>query len=159
MKKDTIINLRISQEIKDRFQEIADQEGFTMSQILEASMKDIVSRNYIPIYIKSKIERKREPIITIPFIKSCLETTIEKTTDKVKSVSLFGSYSTGTATPSSDVDLFIETDDDFSLFDLADLKTNLEKALGKKVDLATRTDDEYFINHIRREKITLYERR
>ena len=55
MKKDTIINLRINQEIKDRFQEIADQEGFTMSQILEASMKDIVSRNYIPIYIKSKM--------------------------------------------------------------------------------------------------------
>ena len=77
---------------------------------------------------------------------------------KIKNASLFGSYSKGTATPSSDVDLFIDIDDNFSLFDLADLQRELEKSLGKKVDIVTRTDDEYFTNHIKKEKIQIYER-
>lgn len=78
---------------------------------------------------------------------------------KIKSISLFGSYSKGTATPSSDIDLFLDVDEGFSLFELADLQIGLEKVLGKKVDLVTRKDDDYFINEIKRDEIKLYERR
>ena len=45
------------------------------------------------------------------------------------------------------------------MFELADLQIGLEKVLGKKVDLVTRKDDDYFINEIKRDEIKLYERR
>ena len=160
MKKDTLINLRINNELKEDFQSVIERDGFTMSQVIEACMKDIVARNIIPINIRSKIERKRNVVVTIPFIKECLENAIAKNdNNKIKSVSLFGSYSKGTSTSSSDIDLFLDVEDDFSLFDLADLQIELEKILGKKVDLVTKTDDECFVNHIQKEKIQLYERR
>ena len=159
MKKDTLINLRINNELKEDFQSIVEREGFTMSQVLEVCMEDIVARNIIPMNVRSKIERKRNVTVSIPFIKECLENAIAKNNNtKIKSVSLFGSYSKGTCTPTSDVDLFLDVEEGFSLFDLADLQIELEKSIGKKVDLVTKTDDEYFINHIRKEKIQLYER-
>ena len=159
MKKDTLINLRINQGLKEDFQSIVEREGFTMSEILEASMEDIVKRNIIPLNIRSKVKR-RTPTITIPYIKKCLDEIIEKMNDKrIKSISLIGSYAKGNATSNSDVDLFVDVDNGYSLFDLADLQTELETALGKKVDLVTKSDDEYFMNNIQREKIQLYERR
>lgn len=159
MKKDTLINFRINQGLKEDFQSIVEREGFTMSEILEASMEDIVKRNIIPLNIRSKIKR-RTPTITIPYIKKCLDEIVEKMNDKrIKSISLIGSYAKGSATSTSDVDLFVDVDNGYSLFDLADLQIELEKVLGKKVDLITKLDDEYFMNNIQREKIQLYERR
>ena len=158
MKKDTLINLRINQQLKEDFQAIVEREGFTMSEILEASMIDIVNRNIIPINIRSKIGR-RSPAISIPFIKKCLDETLEKMkNNNIVSISLFGSYAKGNANANSDIDLFVDVDNGFSLFDIADLQIELESALGKKVDLVTKKDDEYFINHIQKEKIQLYER-
>ena len=71
---------------------------------------------------------------------------------------LIGSYSKGTATPSSDVDLFLEVEENFTLFDYAELLTDLEKSLGKKVDLITKADDEFFRNRVQKEKIQIYEK-
>lgn len=159
MKKNTLINLRINQGLKEDFQSIVEREGFTMSEILEACMEDIVKRNTIPLNIRNKVKR-RAPTITIPYIKKCLDDIVEKMNDKrIKSISLIGSYAKGTATSCSDVDLFVDVDNGYSLFDLADLQIELEKTLGKKVDLVTKSDDEYFMNNIQREKIQLYERR
>lgn len=160
MNKNVLINIRINKELKDEFQSITEREGFTMSEVLEASMRDIVKRNSIPIYIKSKINKKITPTISIPFIKKCIDEVLQNMENKkIKSISLFGSYSKGTATPSSDIDLFLDVDEGFSLFELADLQIGLEKILGKKVDLVTRKDDNYFINEIKRDEIKLYERR
>lgn len=104
--------------------------------------------------------QKRRTTISAPFIKACLDEILEKTNNpKIKSVSLFGSYAKGTAKASSDVDLFLDVDEGFDLFDFAELQIELERALGKRVDITTRTDDEYFMSHIQRERIQLYERR
>ena len=105
-------------------------------------------------------ERKTESIVSIPFIKKCLKEAIYKMNnrEKIKKVFLFGSYSKGTCTPNSDVDLFVDVEEGFSLFDLGDLQIELEKSLGKKVDIATNSHNEYFFKHIQKEKIQLYER-
>lgn len=50
---------------------------------------------------------------------------------------VFGSHATGEAKPDSDVDLLVEFSDRKSLFDLVGIKLELEKTLGKKVDLLT----------------------
>ena len=55
----------------------------------------------------------------------------------VKSVSLFGSYSTGTATDDSDVDLVIEKGKLRSLFQICGFRLALEDALNLPVNLVT----------------------
>ena len=40
MKKDTLLNLRINNELKADFQLIIERDGFTMSQAIEACMKE-----------------------------------------------------------------------------------------------------------------------
>ena len=54
----------------------------------------------------------------------------------IAKASLFGSVAAGTAGPESDVDVLIECPRGFDLFDLADLKAELESAVGRKVDFA-----------------------
>ena len=159
MKKDTLINIRVTKSLKDHFQAVVERDGFTMSEILEATMVEIVRRDMIPINIRSKVDVSRQTIVTIPFIKKCIESILSNyKNDKIKSVYLFGSYSKGTADSSSDVDLFLDADEGFDLFDLAGLQMELEKELGKNVDIVTNNDDVYFMNHIQKERIKLYER-
>ena len=158
MTKDVLINLRVSQELKDAFQEVAKKEGCTMSQILGAFMENVVSKDQLPINIKNKVVKSKRTILTIPFIKACVEKVIQENGIRVKSVFLFGSYATGKADSKSDVDLFIDVEEGFSLFDLANLERLLQESLGKKADLVTKSDDEYFYRHIQKEKIILYEK-
>lgn len=56
----------------------------------------------------------------------------------VKRAAIFGSFARGEAKANSDVDLLIEyKSKDKSLFDLVDLKSELEEILGRKVDIVT----------------------
>ncbi len=56
----------------------------------------------------------------------------------VKRASIFGSFARGTAKSKSDVDFLIEyRTKNKSLFDLVDLKMDLEKSLDRKVDVIT----------------------
>jgi predicted nucleotidyltransferase len=48
---------------------------------------------------------------------------------------LFGSYARSEQHDGSDIDLLVEYPKKYSLFDIIELKTNLEEALGKPVDL------------------------
>ena len=160
MNKDTLINLRTTTELKDAFQAVVEKEGFTMSEVLEGCMVDVAHKNFVPPNIKTKIAKKRPSMPSIPFIKKCLDEILFKMNNtKIRSVSLFGSYSKGTAKPSSDIDLFLEFDEGFGLFDLAGLKIELETSLGKKVDLVTQCENERFSEAMLRERIQLYERR
>jgi uncharacterized protein len=56
----------------------------------------------------------------------------------VKRAAIFGSFARGEAKANSDVDLLIEyKSKDKSLFDLVDLKSELEEILRRKVDILT----------------------
>jgi uncharacterized protein len=56
----------------------------------------------------------------------------------VKRASIFGSFARGTANSRSDVDFLIEyKEKNKSLFDLVDLKSDLEETLDRKVDVIT----------------------
>ncbi len=57
---------------------------------------------------------------------------------EVKRAAIFGSFARGCAKSKSDVDFLIEYQTNFkSLFDLVDLKSDLEEALNRKVDVIT----------------------
>ena len=56
----------------------------------------------------------------------------------VKRAAIFGSFARGEARSKSDIDFLIEYESKTkSLFDLIDLKSELEDSLGRKVDIVT----------------------
>ena len=55
----------------------------------------------------------------------------------VKSLAVFGSVARDEAGPDSDVDILIEVNRPFGLFQLVRVQRRLETVLGRKVDLAT----------------------
>lgn len=75
----------------------------------------------------------------------------------VESVSLFGSYSRGTASTCSDVDLKIEKGQLRSLFQLSGFRLAVEDALKLPVDLVTsEASDRVFLDTISRDEVLLY---
>ena len=73
---------------------------------------------------------------TIPTIKKKALPILRR--HAVKHASIFGSFARGEAKINSDVDFLIEfKTEDKSLFDLVDLKSELEETLGRKVDIVT----------------------
>ena len=75
----------------------------------------------------------------------------------VASVSLFGSYSKGSVSPSSDVDLKIEKGQIKSLFQLCEFRLAVEDALKLPVDLVTsEASDRDFLNMIEKDEVLLY---
>ena len=74
----------------------------------------------------------------------------------VKSVSLFGSYSRGTADAHSDVDLKIEKGALRSLFQICGFRLAVEDALKLPVDLVTSdSSDKSFLDMIKKDEVLL----
>ena len=71
--------------------------------------------------------------------------------EKVVKAGIFGSYARGEQKKNSDIDILIEIPKGrkFSLFDLVGVQLDLEKILGKKVDILTYDS----IYHLLRKKI------
>lgn len=75
----------------------------------------------------------------------------------VKSVSLFGSYSTGSASTDSDVDLKIEKGRLHSMFQICGFRLAVEDALKLQVDLVTsESSDREFLAMIEKDEVLLY---
>lgn len=60
-------------------------------------------------------------------------------------VRLFGSVARGEANADSDIDILVDLDDGRSLFDLGGLLYDLEKLLGRKVDVVTEQGLHWYI--------------
>lgn len=75
----------------------------------------------------------------------------------LQSVSVFGSYSKGTASLNSDLDLIIEKGKLQSLFQLSGFRLAVEDALKLSVDLVTTdSSDQDFLNRIEKDEVLLY---
>ena len=87
-------------------------------------------------YIVDLIENNINPsVLTLKQIKERIMPVMHK--HNIHEVYLFGSYARGEATNKSDVDIYCESGDVKSLYDEVDFVEELEKALGKKVDVVT----------------------
>lgn len=159
MKKNVLMNFRIEEDLKNRFTQVVESQGYTASEVLTASIRDVVARNKIPINILGRIQRESRPVLSIPFIKKQVELIIDKYfPGQIKSVSLFGSYACGTQNNSSDIDLLLNVDD-FGMRDLGIFKSELEAIFQKEVDVSFKSDeDSYFMKVVNKEKIVIYER-
>jgi len=81
------------------------------------------------------LEDIRPSVLTIKQIKERIKPVMER--HGVKSVYLFGSYARGEANSNSDVDIYCDRGDVDTLFKAVAFNDELEKALGKKVDVVT----------------------
>lgn len=76
----------------------------------------------------------------------------------IASISLFGSYAKGNATPNSDIDFIIDKGDlvGIKYFSLLE---DLENALNCKIDLITTGfSNKEFLNKIQKDEVLIYER-
>lgn len=74
----------------------------------------------------------------------------------VKRSSLFGSYVRGEETKESDIDILVELPKGSSLLDLIGLEMELQKAVGKKVDLLTYNSINPLLkNYIQRDQLQI----
>ena len=76
---------------------------------------------------------------------------------QIAQVYLFGSYARGDHNDQSDIDLRIEKGNMTGMFALCGFYTEVEDALGMKVDiLTTGSLEESFLEHIREDEVMLY---
>jgi predicted nucleotidyltransferase len=79
----------------------------------------------------------------------------------VKKIVLFGSYAKGTATPGSDLDLYLVSDGTITGFAYYDLKAKIEDAFNTEVDLIADLDiipGSPIEKHINEFGVVVYER-
>ena len=75
----------------------------------------------------------------------------------VEAVYLFGSFARGDADANSDYDIFIHKGELHSFYQLVGLEQDLEKVLGKKVDVITNgIKNRRLLNSINRDKVLVY---
>ena len=166
MKKQSNIIIRVDEEVKNSFQKLVEDNKTTMSFVLNETIIEMINKQSIPPRIRGRINievARKENTLTIIQIKHLLEEIVEEANlkNKIKKAYLFGSYSRGEETEKSDIDLRIEVENRFNLFDLSEMSSLLKQKTGKKVDIATQKPadmDPEFYTSIRKDEICIYER-
>lgn len=78
---------------------------------------------------------------------------------QIRKIYLFGSVARGTQTEASDVDLCVETDEGFSLFDAGAFGDRVKAILGTDVDIVTEQSCRpHVADSMCRERVLAYER-
>lgn len=107
-------------------------------------------------FITSLIKKEMEgPILTLKEIRNAITPILHQW--GINEIYLFGSYSRGEATAKSDVDIYCDSGNVKGLYDVVELKEELEAALSKKVDLiftSTKLND-FFMEHMKEDLIKL----
>ena len=94
-------------------------------------------------------------------IKNSIKQSIQKSPylDKIRKVSLFGSYLHEQARDDSDVDILVEFDRGITLFNLVDMERAIGKDVKKKIDLLTPDSlSKYFRDEVINRAELIYER-
>lgn len=100
-----------------------------------------------------------QKVYTIDEIKQILKRILKDQT--VYTVVLFGSYAKNTATPNSDLDLVIDTNETMMGFKLFSLISQIEEAFDKEVDAFEKTEiteNSKIDEEIKRDGVIVYEK-
>ena len=154
MSKTATLNLRVDPETKASAEKVLSQLGLSMSTAIEVYLRQIILNGEIPFYISSTPQEGTKRVLSLKEIR---EKAIPLAKQYgVKRLYLFGSYARGEAKPTSDVDFYIEKGKVEGL-QLVSLQLDLEKALGKPVDLLTTASmDDAFLEEVQPDEILLY---
>lgn len=110
-----------------------------------------VAENQLEYMIFNKIDRGE--------IVKILKQGIKKF-PQIKKAWIYGSFSREDDQPGSDVDIALKTTPDFSYFDLAEVKYQLEKRIDRKVDVGfVNSFKDYIFEHVKPDLKLIYEKR
>ena len=112
------LNSKTDADVIGKLERVGNKQGY---------LKDLVRENL----------RNDSGILSLESIKLLVLPVAKK--NELSSIFLFGSYARNEAGPESDVDLLVDGGKCGGLFGFMDLKEQFETALGKKVDLISRT--------------------
>lgn len=128
---------------------------------IKKSDKDLIQKldsiDNRSLYLKNLILEDLNPsILSIKQIKEKIKPIMEK--HKVKDVYLFGSYARGEANRDSDIDIYCDSGNLSTLWELSDFKEELINVLGKDVDIVTIGSQmsEYFEEQLKTDMIKLW---
>ena len=166
MEKDTNIIVRVNSKLKENISELAKTNGVSLSELINAFMLDLDSRQSIPIFLRRYLPNRfieHNKRVTLAVIKFALENAIKNQEKKnlIKKAYLFGSYARGEETKKSDIDIRLEADRGLTLIDIGNLRKDIVEATGKDVDLLVvkpENMDPVFYQNIRKDEICIYER-
>lgn len=80
--------------------------------------------------------------------------------EKIRKAWIYGSFSREDDGPKSDIDIALETSEDFSYFDLAEVQFQLEKLVNRKIDVGFMDAFKpYILEHIKSDLKLIYEER
>ena len=122
----------------------------------KAIMEKLESERNVNSYILKLIDNDVNPgVLTIKQIKEKILPVINKY--NIHDVYLFGSYSRGEANKNSDVDIYCESGNVKSLYDVVDYEEDLKNALGKDVDVVFFDDrmGDFFKTQLDKDKIKI----
>lgn len=154
MSKTATLNIRIDPSTKESAEKILQQLGLSMSTAVEIYLRQIVLNKEIPFYFSTAPQKTTHRVLTLKEIRDQLIPLAKQY--GVNSVYLFGSYSRGEATQTSDIDFHGDPGDATGLEFFA-FQDDLETALGKSVDLiSTGSMEASFRDEIRQDEILLY---
>ena len=111
------------------------------------------------VYLK-EVARRTLTMLTITDIRNKLKPIFEK--NGIKKAILFGSYATGVATESSDIDLWIDDEGHIRGLKFFGVRSEVEEMLNKKVDLIVEREiipNSRLDTEIKKKGMTIYERR
>ena len=78
--------------------------------------------------------------------------------EKIRKAWIYGSFSREDDGPKSDIDIALETSEDFNYFDLAEVQFQLEKIVNRKVDVGFMDSFKpYILEHVRPDLKLIYE--
>ena len=154
MSKTATLNLRVEPETKNAAEKVLRELGMSMSTAVEIYLRQIALNEEIPFAISTAPQDKSYRVLTLKEIRDRAIPVAEQY--GIKTMYLFGSYARGEATASSDIDFHIDPGEATGLKFFA-LQEDLEKALGKPVDLlSTDSLEESFRQEIHPDEILLY---
>lgn len=122
-------NKYISQYNKEKYKMYQFRVKKSNAHII-SKLDNVSNRNE---YIIELISRDQGGVLTIKQIKDAIKPVLQKY--GINEVYLFGSYARGEATSKSDVDIYCEDGSVRTLIQKGFLEDELEKALGKEVDV------------------------
>lgn len=137
-----VTTIQLSEEVKRRLEGLKVHKREPFNDVIEQLLNNTVSQKLA----SNDLETLKK--IAIPILKA----------NGVKKAAVFGSFARGDANENSDVDILVKYSEGTSLFDVVRLKSRLEGAIGREIDLVSYDFiDKYIKDRIMSERVTLYE--
>lgn len=139
----------------------ADESSLLVAWLSDKLVTEVADED-IALEALQAAEKKVEYLIFCKSDKEEIRNKIRQVLTKFKTIKkawVFGSFSRDEDSPKSDIDIAIESDPNFSYFDMAEIQYVLETEINRKIDIGFLDSFKpHILNHIRPDLKLIYEK-